>query len=164
MADVGAFFDELVGELDYPMYIVTTTAAGANVGCLVGFTTQVSINPPRFLVCLSEKNHTTTVAAAATHLAVHLIHADDTSLAHLFGEETGDQTDKFTLCRWSAGPHDLPILDDATAWFVGRIEKRVDFGDHVGHLLTPVHVELRQPLGALLSFADVRGLDPGHDA
>jgi Flavin reductase like domain len=128
MGGVGAHFDELVGELDYPMYIVTTSVAGANVGCLVGFATQVSINPPRLLVCLSEKNHTTTVAIAATHLAVHLIHANDGELAHLFGEQTGDQIDKFTRCRWSVGPHELPILDDAAAWFVGRIEKRIDFG------------------------------------
>jgi flavin reductase (DIM6/NTAB) family NADH-FMN oxidoreductase RutF len=163
MGGVGAHFDELVGELDYPMYIVTTSVAGANVGCLVGFATQVSINPPRLLVCLSEKNHTTTVATAATHLAVHLIHANDGELAHLFGEQTGDQIDKFTRCRWSVGPHELPILDDAAAWFVGRIEKRIDFGDHVGHLLAPVHVELRRPIGTLLSFADVREFDPGHD-
>jgi flavin reductase (DIM6/NTAB) family NADH-FMN oxidoreductase RutF len=163
MGEVGARFDQLVGELDYPMYIATTSAAGNNAGCLIGFTTQVSINPPQFLVCLSRQNYTTTIAAAATHLAVHLVRADDDRLAQLFGEETGDQTDKFTRCRWSVGPHDMPTLDDAAAWFVGRIEVRIEFGDHVGHLLVPEEVELRQPLGPLLSFADVREFDPGHD-
>jgi flavin reductase (DIM6/NTAB) family NADH-FMN oxidoreductase RutF len=163
VADVGASFDQVVGELNYPMYIATTSAAGFNAGCLVGFTTQVSINPPRFLVCLSLKNYTTTVAAAATHLAIHLLRADDAELAQLFGEETGDRTDKFTRCRWSVGPHDVPVLGDAAAWFVGRIEARLEFGDHVGHLLAPEEVELRRPLGSLLSFADVREFDPGHD-
>ena len=163
MGHVDARFDQLVGELDYPMYIATTSAAGVNAGCLVGFTTQVSINPPRFLVCLSLKNYTTTVAAAATHLAIHLLRADDAELAQLFGEETGDRTDKFTRCRWSVGPHDVPVLGDAAAWFVGRIEARLEFGDHVGHLLAPEEVELRRPLGSLLSFADVREFDPGHD-
>ncbi|HEX4392573.1 MAG TPA: flavin reductase family protein [Mycobacterium sp.] len=163
MADVGASFDQVVGELNYPMYIATTSAAGVNAGCLVGFTTQVSINPPRFLVCLSLKNYTTTVAAAATHLAIHLLRADDAELAQLFGEETGDRTDKFTRCRWSVGPHDVPVLGDAAAWFVGRIEARLEFGDHVGHLLAPEEVELRRPLDSLLSFADVREFDPGHD-
>jgi flavin reductase (DIM6/NTAB) family NADH-FMN oxidoreductase RutF len=163
VADVGASFDQVVGELNDPMYIATTSAAGVNAGCLVGFTTQVSINPPRFLVCLSLKNYTTTVAAAATHLAIHLLRADDAELAQLFGEETGDRTDKFTRCRWSVGPHDVPVLGDAAAWFVGRIEARLEFGDHVGHLLAPEEVELRRPLGSLLSFADVREFDPGHD-
>jgi flavin reductase (DIM6/NTAB) family NADH-FMN oxidoreductase RutF len=163
MVDVGARFDQLVGELDYPMYIATTSAAGGNAGCLVGFASQVSINPARFLVCLSEQNHTTTVAAKASHLAVHLVRAGDHELAELFGEQTGDRIDKFTRCRWSIGPHGVPVLDDAAAWFVGRIEERFDFGDHVGHLLVPEEVELRRPFGPLLSFADVREFDPGHD-
>jgi flavin reductase (DIM6/NTAB) family NADH-FMN oxidoreductase RutF len=163
-ADVGSLFDQMVGELDYPMYIATTSAGGVNAGCLVGFASQASINPRRFLVCLSEKNYTTTVAAAATHLAVHLVRADHLGLAQVFGEDTGDQIDKFTRCRWSIGPEEMPVLDDAAAWFVGRIQARIDFGDHVGHLLVPVHVGLRSPLAAVLSFADVRDFHPGHDA
>ena len=39
---------------------------------------------------------------------------------------------------WRAGPHDLPILDDATGWFVGEVLSRYDLGDHVGFLLNPV--------------------------
>jgi flavin reductase (DIM6/NTAB) family NADH-FMN oxidoreductase RutF len=57
----------------------------------------------------------------------------------------------------------MPTLDDAAAWFVGRIEDRIEFGDHVGHLLVPEEVELHRPLGPLLSFAAVREFDPGHD-
>src|SRR4051794_41781759 len=49
---------ELIDELDYPMFIVTVAAGGERAGCLVGFATQCSINPPRFLVCLSDKNRT----------------------------------------------------------------------------------------------------------
>jgi flavin reductase (DIM6/NTAB) family NADH-FMN oxidoreductase RutF len=162
--DAGSRLDQLLGQLDYPMYIATTSAGGVNAGCLVGFASQVSIHPGRFLACLSKKNHTMTVATAATHLAVHLIRADDLALAHLFGEETGDQIDKFTQCRWSPGPENMPLLDDAAAWFIGRIEARIDLGDHVGQLLVPVQVEFRPPLGPLVSFADVRDFHPGHDA
>jgi flavin reductase (DIM6/NTAB) family NADH-FMN oxidoreductase RutF len=146
------------------MFVVTAAAGNARAGCLVGFATQVSINPPRFLVGLSEKNHTTTLAAAATHLAVHLLRAEDRALARLFGEETGDQVNKFTQCRWSSGPHGVPVLDDSPAWFVGRIAERIDFGDHVGHLLVPVHVETSRPTEGFLTFADVRDFDAGHDA
>ena len=66
-------FEKLVSMLDYPMYIVTTQADDERAGCLVGFTSQVSIGPPRFLVGLSERNHTFRVAQRATHLAVHLL-------------------------------------------------------------------------------------------
>jgi flavin reductase (DIM6/NTAB) family NADH-FMN oxidoreductase RutF len=163
MVDGQSDFDRLVGELNYPMYIVTTSAAGANAGCLVGFGSQVSINPSRFLVCLSEKNRTTAIAATAAHLAVHLVRADDPVLPNLFGEQTGDEIDKFAHCRWSVGPHTMPVLTDAAAWFIGRIEKRIGLGDHIGHLLEPVEVGSQPPLGPVLSFADVRRMDPGHE-
>jgi hypothetical protein len=58
-----AKFDEFIKGLDYPMFVVTTVAAGQRAGCLVGFTTQASIDPPRLLVCLSVENHTLTFGA-----------------------------------------------------------------------------------------------------
>src|SRR3954451_16023833 len=43
----------LVSELDDPMFIVTVAGPMERAGCLVGFATQCSIHPPRFLLCLS---------------------------------------------------------------------------------------------------------------
>ena len=40
MSDFRGVFDELMGELDYAMLIVTTAAGGQRAGCLVGFATQ----------------------------------------------------------------------------------------------------------------------------
>src|SRR5688500_11613792 len=47
-------FARLSAKLDYPLYIVTTTANddGERSGCLIGFATQCSIHPPRFLACI----------------------------------------------------------------------------------------------------------------
>src|SRR3712207_8698977 len=45
-------------------------------GCLIGFATQASINPPRFVVCLSRKNRTFRVANDVDHLGVHLLPSD----------------------------------------------------------------------------------------
>lgn len=162
--EANSTFDQLVGVLDYPMFIVTVAVGETKAGCLVGFGSQVSINPPRFLVGLSDKNHTTEVAVNATHLTVHLVRTQDRRLAQLFGEHTGDEIDKFAQCRWSTGPHGMPVLTDAVAWFVGAIVDRIDFGDHIGHLLEPVHAELTGPTDALLTFADVREFEPGHEA
>lgn len=172
-------FDALVGLLNYPMFVVTTTtsvaesvadADGGGVGrnrpsgCLVGFSTQTSIDPPRFLLGLSKNNHTYRVADTATHLAVHVLRRSDRELGELFGGQTGDRVDKFTHCRWHAGPHKLPILDDAPAWFAGEIVHRFDAGDHVAFLVAPTDGATPPALGEVLSFADVRDIDPGHDA
>lgn len=157
-------FEKLVAMLDYPMYVVTTTSDGTKAGCLVGFTSQVSIGPPRFLVGLSKRNHTYRVARDATHLAVHLVPRRHRDLARLFGSETGDRTDKFARCEWHSGPHGLPVLSDAAGWFAGEVLERFDLGDHVGHVLAPIAGHAPDEFEQLVTFADVRDLEPGHDA
>jgi flavin reductase (DIM6/NTAB) family NADH-FMN oxidoreductase RutF len=160
-------FERLVATLDYPMFVVTARAEGTDgalAGCLVGFASQTSIDPPRFLIGLSKKNHTYRIAQSATHLAVHVLSRPHREVAELFGGQTGDSTDKFAECAWHPGPEDLPVLDDASAWFVGRVVDRFDVGDHVGHLLEPVAGSSPDGFEDWLSFSDLRDLTPGHEA
>ena len=156
-------FRQLTGDLDHPMLVVTTVADAERSGCLVGFSTPCSINPPRYLVLLSDKNHTYRVALRAEFLAVHLLDRRDHALAALFGEETGDEVDKFARCAWSPGVGGVPLLEEAESWFVGRIVHRTSCGDHVAHVLDPVTAS-RSRRVAPLTIGDARGLDPGHDA
>ena len=157
-------FEKLVALIDYPMFVVTARSGDELAGCLVGFTSQVSIHPPRFLAGLSKRNHTYRVAEDATHLAVHLIERRHCELARLFGGETDDRTDKFARCAWHSGPHDLPILDDAAGWFAVAVISRYDLGDHVGFLLEPLDGSAPDGFEQLVTFSDVRDLDPGHEA
>ncbi|ORW06547.1 oxidoreductase [Mycobacterium kyorinense] len=157
-------FDRLVGMLDYTMFVVTTQADGHRSGCLVGFATQTSLNPPRFLVGMSRRNHTFGVASKSGHLAVHVLGRNNIELARLFGGQTGDQIDKFAQCAWHSGPEGMPILDDAAGWFVGMTLDRIDLGDHVGYLLEPVAGSAPERDDDLVSFSDVTDLEPGHQA
>jgi len=157
-------FEDLVALLDYPMYVVTATSGSEVAGCLVGFASQTSIKPPRFLVGLSKRNRTFRVARDATHLGVHLLAREHLALAELFGGRTGDDIDKFAECDWFKGPHDVPILTGAAGWFVGAVCERVVLGDHVGHLLEPVAGQSPADVEHWVTFADVRHLEPGHDA
>ncbi|MFB4319584.1 flavin reductase family protein [Actinomadura sp. 21ATH] len=157
--------DEFVGGFDYPMFVVTTAdpRTGTRAGCLVGFATQTSIEPFRFLACLSRRNHTYRVAAAADLLAVHVLGRDQQDLAALFATETGDEIDKFARCAWRPGPEGVPLLADAHRHLVGRILERADLGDHVGFLLSPIDVAVRTP-AAPLNFRSLPDLEPGHPA
>jgi flavin reductase (DIM6/NTAB) family NADH-FMN oxidoreductase RutF len=162
-AQTNEAFDQLAGAMEYPLFVVTTVdEAGERGGCLIGFATQCSIEPPRFLAGLSKKNHTYRVAQRASHLAVHVIAKDDKDLAELFGGETGDETDKFAECAWHEGPAGVPILDDVDAWFVGRVLDRVDLGDHVGHVLAPVAVQVARSTN--LQSQDAGDIEAGHPA
>ena len=72
---------------------------------LAGFVTQASIDPVRFIVCISKINHTFGVAVRSTGLGLHLLGADQRATASLFGEQTGDVIDKFERVQWRRGEH-----------------------------------------------------------
>ncbi len=151
-----------VAGFDYPMFVVTVAGSGERSGCLVGFATQCSIDPFRFLVCVSRANHTYRVAERARVLAVHALEHGQHDLAALFGEQTGDEIDKFARCAWTPGPDGTPLLDDCRRRLVGAVLDRFDLGDHTGFLLEPV-----QSSGGdapPLMFSAVRDLDAGHPA
>ena len=156
-------FDRIVGALDYPLLIATTATDDALAGCLVGFASQCSIDPLRFLVCLSDRNRTFRLAALADALAVHAVSDDEADLVELFGGETGDEIDKFVRCEWSPGPAGMPVLDRAPGWFVGSIAGTGNVGDHCAFLLAPVAAELRRYFEPLSMSYGLR-LAPGHDA
>jgi flavin reductase (DIM6/NTAB) family NADH-FMN oxidoreductase RutF len=160
---VGSFHD-VTEVLDYPMFVVTTAHDGTAAGCLVGFATQTSIDPPRFLVGLSIKNHTHRVALDASRLVVHLLDSESADLARLFGETTGDDVDKFTKCSWQVGVDDVPVLDESPAWFSGVVRERIAAGDHTGFLIDVDGGEVRRQPARLLRLSDVAGFDPGHEA
>ncbi|MEX0426910.1 flavin reductase family protein [Nocardioides sp. DS6] len=159
-------FDAFVEGLDYPVFVVTAYDGHERAGCLVGFATQASIDPPRLLVCLSEANHTLRVAERADLLAVHLLGADDHPLAARFGGETGDEVDKFADVRWHPGPGGVPLLDDLPRYVVGRVLERLPLGDHVGHLLAPVaeHTDEQRESDETLTYQGVDDVEPGHPA
>lgn len=128
----------LVSRVDYPMYVITASAETAPSGCLAGFVTQCSIVPTRFFVCVSKVNHTLGVAERSGALGVHLLGREQTDVARIFGELTGDRSDKFALVDWHWGATGVPLLEGSAAWIEGRVLERVDLGDHVGHLVEPV--------------------------
>lgn len=164
--DTGEAFHALVAGTDYPMFIVTTEAGGERTGCLVGFVTQGSIDPARMVVMLSKKNHTYRVAAAGgAELVVHFLHPGNLELSELFGEETGDEVDKFSRCEWSrvdgVGP---PVLAGTRGFAAGPILDRMDAGDHVAHLVDVRVARADRPDGPQLAFSMVRDFQPGHPA
>ena len=67
-------FADISATLTTPMVIVTTHVGDEIDGCLVGFSTQCSIDPLRYMVCLSITNRTYELALRAPTLVVHMLH------------------------------------------------------------------------------------------
>jgi flavin reductase (DIM6/NTAB) family NADH-FMN oxidoreductase RutF len=155
-------FEGIVGDLEYPMFIVTARAGDEPLGCLVGFTTQASIDPPRFIACLSHNNRTYRLGKDAPALGVHAVPADAGDLAELFGGETADEVDKFARTAWHEGPERVPVLDRCQNWFVGRVLARWEVGDHDAFLLEPLTGSAGDQ--AEFTFHRAKRIDPGHEA
>ena len=154
-------FEAMMATTDTPSYIVTTAARGTRAGCLVGFATRCSIEPPRFGVWLSKANRTYRIASAGSTLVVHLLRAGDTDLAHWFGGETGDEIDKFAQLDWQPGPDGCPVVQRLD-WFAGSILERIDTGDHVAFVLAPTEGRVRHSGAEQLSSAELGDIDAGH--
>jgi flavin reductase (DIM6/NTAB) family NADH-FMN oxidoreductase RutF len=151
--------------VDSPMFVVTTVCpdSGARAGCLVGFSTQCSIDPDLFVVCLSHNNHTYRVAMRADVLVVHGLEDTQRPLAELFGATTGDEVDKFAACSWRPGPHGVPVLSDCDRWFAGRILGRTPWGNHTAFLLRPIEVGDGRSASPMM-MSHVKDLRAGHEA
>ncbi|MFE1249292.1 flavin reductase family protein [Streptomyces sp. NPDC058735] len=158
-----AVMDAFVDRLDPDMCLVTAVARGERAGCLVGFASQCSMRPVRFVVWLSELNDTFRVARSAEFLAVHLLTRDQHDLAALFGGHTGDEEDKFRDVALREAYGGAVVLEDAAAWFVGRIVTRCGGGDHIGFVLDPVERGGRTcDARPLMRLSDTLDIAPGH--
>ena len=142
MRDIGSTIEgalePFISQAENSLLVVTTANEEELAGCLVGFATQCSIQPPRFIVCVSKVNHTFFAIERSGSIALHLMREDQIQLASLFGEETGDTVAKFARCHWHFGLTGAPILDDCAAWVEGRIIHRFGAGDHEAILVQPL--------------------------
>jgi flavin reductase (DIM6/NTAB) family NADH-FMN oxidoreductase RutF len=153
--------ESLTQAVDYPLFVVTAGASGVVSGCMAGFVTQSSLRPVRFIVCISKVNHTFAVAERASGLALHLLGAQQRSMASLFGERTGDCTDKFKRVQWSSGATQAPLLADCAAWVEGPIIDRMSAGDHEAFLMA-VSGGGSGPHEGQFLLSDAADFDPGH--
>jgi flavin reductase (DIM6/NTAB) family NADH-FMN oxidoreductase RutF len=153
--------EPLVRATECPLYVVTAKANDEASGCLAGFVTQASLDPVRFIVCVSKINHTFGVAESSNGIGLHLLGSDQTEIASLFGEQTGDVIDKFARVHWTQGSTGAPILSECAAWVEGQVIDRMDGGDHEGFLIDVVAGGAGTHAGRFM-VSDATKFEPGH--
>jgi len=161
----GDTFTRACESLDFPVVVVSAFDGRERSGCLVSFHTQCSIEPRRWLVCISKTNHTYGVAAHSEWLVVHLLREDQHGLAQFFGGVTDDALgphEKFDYCTWYPGPGGTPILEGCD-WLAGRVVERFDGGDHVLHVLDIIEAGAQHGPARQLGWQAVRDFRPGHE-
>ncbi|SDS23124.1 NADH-FMN oxidoreductase RutF, flavin reductase (DIM6/NTAB) family [Brevibacterium siliguriense] len=156
--------DDLMGSVDSPLIVVTTSAEGEQAGCLVGFHSQASIDPEHYCFWLSKANHTYRVALRSDHFAVHFLTTADRELARHFGSLSGSDTDKFAGLDFALTEDGVPLLADLpNRLLVERIAMLDDGGDHVCLTGRVDSVEVAGGFTAL-RLSQLGDLTPGHNA
>ena len=156
--------DDLMGSVDSPLIVVTTSAEGERAGCLVGFHSQASIDPEHYCFWLSKANHTYRVALRSERFAVHFLTDVDRESARHFGSLSGMETDKFAGLDFTDTEDGVPMLEDLTnRLIVERIAMLDDGSDHV--CLTGRVIATETTGGfASLRPSQLGDLTPGHSA
>lgn len=158
VGDLEPFFERV----DYPYYLLTVRAPDEEMsGCLAGFVTQCSIDPPNFLTCVSRLNHTLGVAVRSSAMGLHLLGQDQLDMARLFGEETGDTVDKFASVDWHIGTTGAPLLADVAIALEATILGHFSVGDHEAFVVRAVRAAEGPGVG-LLTHRSSPTLHPGH--
>ncbi|MEX0730077.1 MAG: flavin reductase family protein [Aquisalimonadaceae bacterium] len=131
---------EALGAFATGVTVVTARAPdGRPVGMTVNSFAAVSLDPPLVLWSAQRDIGPFTAFNMAGHYAVHILHAGQEDIANHFASVMDD---KFTAIPYSSGLEALPLLDDFTARFQCRVERRLEGGDHVillGHVLAVDH-------------------------
>lgn len=154
--------DDLMGSVDSPLIVVTTSAQGERAGCLVGFHSQASIDPEHYCFWLSKANHTYRVALRSERFAVHFPTTADSELARFFGSRSGSETDKFAGLDFTVTEDGVPLLADLpNRLIVERIAMLDDGSDHVCLTARVIAIEFGQSFTPLRP-SQLGDLKPGH--
>jgi flavin reductase (DIM6/NTAB) family NADH-FMN oxidoreductase RutF len=159
-------YERVIEPVDPVAVIVTCASGGEKAGCLVTFNAPCSIEPPRYAVWLSHRNHTYRAALGADELIVHMLTPADLPLAEFFGGSSGMSEEKFASVPWS-DCGGTPLLSVSGGWLRGRILSRgpgreETGGDHTCFVLAPAAAGGGSASTRPLRLSDVQHIRPGQ--
>lgn len=115
-----------LGQFTTGVCVVTCATDAGPLGMTVNSFTSVSLNPPLLLWCPAKVSLRHDAFVAAQSFAIHILSDTQRPLAEAFARDG----DVFTLCDWTLGGHDVPLIQDTTARFECTLENTIDAGDH----------------------------------
>ena len=117
------------GEFLTGVTVVTTRdAEGEPTGLTVNSFSSLSLDPPLVLFSLGKSSNTFDAFEAGNGFVIHMLAADQRSLADQFATK---DVDRFDGVEWRVGYDDLPVISDVLATFECSREHVYEGGDHL---------------------------------
>lgn len=108
--------------------VVTTRGSdGVAFGLTMNAVTSLSLNPPLFLICLSNDSSTLKALNESNCFCIHYLASHQQHLSSLFSTKLDN---KFAELRYSIGPLGCPILADVVAASECEVVSKYPGGDH----------------------------------
>ncbi len=124
------------GQLDPPIWLLTTKTQRSQGGLIATFVSQASISlaHPRVIVGLAKHHHTWRLVEEARRFVLHLLGINRVDVVARFGLRTGHEFDKMADSEWEQTPGGLPRLPNPVGWLECRVETTLDTGDRTLYL------------------------------
>lgn len=111
------------------LYVVTSQKDGELAGCTAVWVSRVSFNPPLLAVTLAPTRHTYKVIEKSRRFCINVLGESSLDVARRFGFNTGD-SGKFEHVQYHVSESEMPVLDQAVAWFDCTVASILETGDH----------------------------------
>ncbi len=140
-------FREVIGHFASGVTVITTSLDGELHGTTASAVSSLSLEPPMMLVCMNKASETGQAVLRSGAFAVNILGEGDDELARRFARRGGDKFDGVDV---SLGDHRQPLLVDALAQLVCRVDQQVEAGTHIVFFAL-VHEATARP-GAPLAY------------
>jgi len=125
--------EQVLKLIDREVWVVTSKAGSRRGGLLATWVQQASLDParPAMVVGLAPHHSTCELIAESGAFVLHLIAADQISLAMNFAIGSGRNRDKLAGLELRTAVTGMPILRECLAWLDCRVIERCDTGDRI---------------------------------
>lgn len=139
-----------MAHMTYGIYVLTTRFENTINGMIASWVSQVSYDPPQFIVAIHPNRYTHDLLMKSGHFALHILAREQKDLLARFkGPDAGA---KFGSIAWKDGVTGCPILADCIGCMECRITQSLAPGNHtlfVGDVVNAVFNAEKTPLCTL---------------
>ena len=139
-----------MAHMTYGIYVLTTRFESTINGMIASWVSQVSYDPPLFMVAVHPNRYSHELLTQSGHFALHILAREQKNLLDRF--KGPDTREKFASIAWEDGVTGCPILEDCIGCMECRITQSMAPGNHtlfVGEVVNAVFNEEKAPLCTL---------------